>query len=208
MKTILGAGVSPRVALRAGTAADLMTPNPECIRADATVREAVALLVDHGLSAAPVIDGGGRCVGVLSLADIVVHDREMADYPAPGPHGGGPADAAAGPEETGLSGPPAEAADFARAGDIMTPGVLSVTPDTSVRWVVEGLVRLKVYRLFVVGKDGALAGVITALDVLKYLRPGRPKALARRRRCFLAGPDGRGGLGEGPREPSYGGTLE
>jgi CBS domain-containing protein len=185
-----------------------MTPNPECIRADATVREAVALLVDHGLSAAPVIDGGGRCVGVLSLSDIVVHDREMADYPAPGPHCGGPADAAAGPEETGLSGPPAEVADFARAGDIMTPGVLSVSPDTSVRRVVEDLVGLKVYRLYVVGKGGALAGVITALDVLKYLRPGRPKPLARRRRCPVAGPDGRSGLGEGPRDSTYGGTIE
>jgi predicted transcriptional regulator len=45
--------------LRAETAADLMTSNPLSIRVDATIREAVAFLVDKGISGAPVIDSAG-----------------------------------------------------------------------------------------------------------------------------------------------------
>lgn len=176
MKTLLNAEVSPRMLLSARTAADLMTPNPVGLHAGATVHEAVAVLVDHGLSAAPVIDAAGRCVGVLSLAHIVVHDRKMGDYLASGAHYDEPTDAAANPEETGLSSPPLEKADFARVRDIMTPAVFSVTPETSVQRVVEDLVGWKVHRLFVVGKEGALVGVITARDVLKDLRPEQPGA--------------------------------
>ena len=57
-----------------------MRPNPVSIRADASVGEAVALLSDKGFSAAPVIDEGGRPVGVVSRSDILVHDRERTDY--------------------------------------------------------------------------------------------------------------------------------
>jgi CBS domain-containing protein len=65
-----------RLLLWAETAADLMMPNPMSIRADATVREATAVLTDHGYSAAPVIDEAGRPLGVVSRADILVHERQ------------------------------------------------------------------------------------------------------------------------------------
>jgi len=71
--------------LNAATAEDLMTPNPVSIRDGATVREAISLLADRGFSAAPVIDHAGRPVGVLSRADIVVHDREKVEYLKPVP---------------------------------------------------------------------------------------------------------------------------
>src|SRR5262245_12957539 len=71
--------------LCAETAAALMTPDPLSIRADATVREAVAFLTDKGFSAAPVIDKAGRPVGVLSRADILVYDRERVEYVEPVP---------------------------------------------------------------------------------------------------------------------------
>src|SRR5437868_3767311 len=69
---------APRLVLEAGTAADLMTPNPVSIRDTATLAEAVSLLTDKGISGAPVIDDAGRPVGVLSRADIVAHDRQLA----------------------------------------------------------------------------------------------------------------------------------
>jgi CBS domain-containing protein len=37
-------------------------------------------------------------------------------------------------------------------------------------------VGLKVHHLFVVDTDGTLTGVISALDVLKYVRPEQPSA--------------------------------
>src|ERR1700732_1871378 len=76
---------TPRLVLRADTAADLMTGNPVSVSEDATLREALALLIDSGYSAAPVIDRAGRPVGVLSRTDILVHDREMVEHLAKAP---------------------------------------------------------------------------------------------------------------------------
>lgn len=147
---------APRLTLWAETAADLMTSNPMSIRADATVGEAIEVLTDYGYSAAPVIDEAGHPLGVVSRADILVHDREKA------------ASAHGGP------GSPAEAEDATRVRDIMTPAVFSVRPTTLAASVVEQMLELKVHRLYVAEDDGTLVGVITALDLLRHLRPEVP----------------------------------
>ena len=134
-----------RIMLQAERAADLMTCSPLSIRADADIAEAVAFLTDKGFSAAPVIDEAGRPVGVLSRADLLVHNREQD----------------------------ATKADLASVGDIMTPAVYCVPPDAPADRVVKDLVDLKVHRLFVVDPDGILIGVISAVDVLRRLSPER-----------------------------------
>lgn len=139
---------SSRLTLDTRTASDLMTPSPVSLREDATFHEAVALLTGRGISAAPVIDEAGRPVGVLSLADIVIHDRESGFHV----------------ERPGLT----------RVRDMMTPVVFSIAPDAPAWRVVGDMVALKVHRLFVVDTDGVLTGVISALDVLKHLHPEQP----------------------------------
>jgi CBS domain-containing protein len=74
---------SPRLILDARTAADLMTPNPVSIGQLATVRDAAAFLTGRGISAAPVIDGAGRPVGVVSSTDILVRCQAGADDKTP-----------------------------------------------------------------------------------------------------------------------------
>src|SRR5829696_5809758 len=71
------------IVLQARTAGALMSPNPQSLREDATLREAVAFLVDRGVSGAPVIDEAGRPVGVLTQTDILIHDRETVEHLAP-----------------------------------------------------------------------------------------------------------------------------
>jgi len=61
-------------------AKDLMSLNPTSIRRDATIREALELLTDHGFGAAPVIDEAGRPVGVVSRTDILIHERESVRH--------------------------------------------------------------------------------------------------------------------------------
>jgi CBS domain-containing protein len=131
------------VVLEARTAAELMSPNPLSIRDDATLREALAFLVDRRVSGAPVIDEAGRPVGVLSRTDLLVHDRER-------PAGNDPA----------------------RVRDLMTPVIFSVAPEAPAARVVAEMLALQVRRLFVVGGDGTLIGVVSAFDVLRHLRPG------------------------------------
>jgi CBS domain-containing protein len=154
---------SPTLRLRAVTAADLMVPNPVSIREDALVREAIVLLTDKGFSAAPVIDAAGRPVGVLSRSDILVHQREKVDY-VPGRSEYYEA------AETAW-GFQVENIDPTLVREMMTPAVFSVTPDAPVAKVIDEMLALHVHRLFVVDKAGVLVGVISALDVVRHLRP-------------------------------------
>jgi len=164
---------APLLCLRAEAAADLMTPNPVSVRADASLREAVALLIDHGYSAAPVIDEAGRPQGVLSRADILVHDREKGMKQGPGAYYER-ADLATGAGERLGPGFHVEAVDTTLVRDIMTPAVFSVGLETPAAKVIEQMLELKVHQLYVVEQDGTLVGVITALDILRHLRPEVP----------------------------------
>jgi len=152
-----------RLKLWADTAEDLMTPNPLSLRANASLREAVAFLIDRGISGAPVIDEAGRPVGVLTQTDLLIHDRETVEYlPAP--------------EETGA--PLAkewwdefqfEKVDGTTVRELMTPVVFAVPVSLPATDVIEQMVELRVHRLFVVDANGILVGVITPLDVLRHL---------------------------------------
>lgn len=164
--------------LCATTAAELMTPDPLSIRDHATVHEAVAFLTDKGFSAAPVIDQAGRPVGVLSRADIMVYDREKVEYVEPVPEYYDKGTVVAPGGESLTDGFQVEKTDCVRVRDIMTPVVFAVSPETPARKVVENLLHLKVHRLFVVGSDGVLVGVISTLDVLQKLPPEPPPAPA------------------------------
>ncbi len=139
---------TPRLVLAETKAAELMTPNPISIRESATIREAIELLTRREISGAPVIDEAGRPVGVVSRADILVHDREAVNF--------------VGPSDEDES-------DVTRVSDIMTPAVFCVSPEAPATRVVREMLDLKVHRLFVVDDLGVLVGVITVLDVLRHL---------------------------------------
>jgi len=133
---------------QSATAGEIMGRNPISIRRDATLEDALILLVDRGLSAVPVIDDAGKPLGVLSRYDILVHQRQKVGAVA--------------------------AAEGARVADLMTPTVFAVTPNTSILEVIDQLLGLRVHRLFVVD-NGTLIGVVSILDVLTHLRGQEPK---------------------------------
>ena len=74
-------------------ARQIMTTPVLTVRPDTTVREAATLLLEHQITAAPVLDAGGDLIGIVSESDLVVdrfgHDprnqvRPVQDEP-PGP---------------------------------------------------------------------------------------------------------------------------
>jgi CBS domain-containing protein len=159
--------------LTARTAADLMMPDPISIREDATIHEAIALLVDNGFSAAPVIDHAGRPVGVISRSDVLTHDREKGERPTPGGADFyGEEELHRHPEHLSTcKGFHVVNVERTPVRDIMTPVVFSVRPETPAGQVVEDMLALKVHRLFVVDAGGVLVGVVSATDILRNLAP-------------------------------------
>jgi len=129
----------------------------------------VRFLSDRGFSAAPVINASGRPVGVLSRADIIVHDREKIEYVSPTPDYYEQCELVLKSGEALGAGFQVEKTDTTLVRDVMTPAVFSVLPDAPVRQVVKDMVACKVHRLFVVDRAGVLVGVISSLDLLRYL---------------------------------------
>ncbi len=169
MKATLDRKNHPRLRLRANTAAELMTPNPVSLRDGAALREALALLTDRSIKAAPVIDAAGRPVGVLSCTDLLIHDREEVEHLTAAPEFYRRDEMETDAGETLGKGFRVERVDGTCVRDVMTPAVFSVAPDTPAVRVIEEMVGLKVHRVFVVDDSGVLVGVISALDVLRHL---------------------------------------
>ena len=61
------------------TARDVMNTHVLTVRVDQTVRELAAFLIENQISGAPVVDGDGHLVGVVSLTDVAQNDAERPD---------------------------------------------------------------------------------------------------------------------------------
>ena len=153
--TVLNPKPKTGLVLRAKTAGDIMSVNPISVRHEASIREAVVLMTDRGIPAAPVIDDKGRPIGVISISDVLVHNREYVAFLRAN-------DSRANEFLPDLT-------DLTTAAEIMTPTVFTVQPDTPAAQVVRNLIELKVHHLFVSDREGTLVGVISAGDVLRHL---------------------------------------
>ena len=155
----------PALTLAARTAEELMVPNPISLRDDATLPEAVALMTDRGISAAPVINEAGLPLGVLTRTDVLIHEREQVRHALPI----GNAPDADGPRHGRQAGLTIEITDATLVRDIMTPTLFTVSMNTTAADVVKRMCEWKVNQLFVVDEDNALVGVISALDIVRAL---------------------------------------
>lgn len=150
------------------TAAELMTPYVLSITANQRLEDGIRLLVDEDLHALPVVDEDGYPIGVLSRSDIVSHDRKKCQpVQLEQPLEKVSAVAANRAPHLDASGAPLH------VRDIMCPVIYSVKPDASATSVVQHMLLLGVHRLFVIGNEGSLLGVISTLDILRHLHEPR-----------------------------------
>jgi nucleotide-binding universal stress UspA family protein/predicted transcriptional regulator len=133
---------------------DLMTRDLAVLRADEPLTTALRKLLRHRVSGAPVVDGAGKLVGVLSEHDLLAWDQGMLDLLAGDP---------------GM--PPADyrrRVAMARVGDVMSRSPVTVDEDTPLDAAMRTLVHHAMRRLPVV-RDGQLVGILTRADVLRAL---------------------------------------
>jgi tRNA nucleotidyltransferase (CCA-adding enzyme) len=148
------------------TARDLMTRPVRKLVSDATVRDAADFLLRWRISGAPVVDPHGRWVGVFTLNDIARHvQTRLVELPVVDPK-----------EERTLEtreeipdGFHFEGFEDTRVGDLMTPGLYSVFPDATLEEVVRTMTDQRIHRVFVITEGGEIEGVITSMDVLKWM---------------------------------------
>ena len=144
---------------------DIMDPHPETVAPDADVEEVVATLRENELPGVPVVDGHGRCVGIVTEADLVLPDDE-GDLHIP--HYINLFGGTVFLEPLSRFEGRLRKAFASKAEDMMTAEPETVAPDTTVREAARIIHESGHNRLPVV-EGGRLVGVVTRLDVLGAL---------------------------------------
>lgn len=147
------------------TVADIMERDPVTVSPEDSVETLLRTLRDHELPGVPVVNGGGRPIGIVTEADLVMVDEEE-DLHLPLHIDLFGAQIFLGPvkrfEER------FKKAIAATVADMMTPDPITVDFDTDVREAARIIAERRHNRLPVV-EHGRLVGVVTRLDVLEAL---------------------------------------
>jgi CBS domain-containing protein len=141
-------------------AADVMTRHCITIAPDATVEDAVNLMLSRHISGIFVVDKAGDLVGVITEGDLLRRDELGTQRNRPW-------------WLRLLASPARQAADFTQANgrhvrDVMTEDVLSVAQDALLEDVVATMEKHRIKRLPVVA-DGRVVGVVSRADLLRAL---------------------------------------
>jgi CBS domain-containing protein len=140
--------------------ADVMTRNVISIAPEATVEDAVRLMLEHRISGLFVVDPGGDLIGVVTEGDLLRRDELGTERDRPW-------------WLRLLVSPARQAADFTRAHgrharDVMTVDIVSVAHDATLDSVVAAMEQHRIKRLPVT-RDGQVIGVVSRSDVMRAL---------------------------------------
>ncbi len=140
--------------------ADVMTRNCITIAPDATVEEAVNLMLSRHISGLFVVDKAGDLAGVITEGDLLRRDEIGTQHNRPW-------------WLRMLVSPARQAQDFTRANgrhvrDVMTEDVLSVAQDAQLEDVVALMEKNRIKRLPVTA-GGHVVGVVSRSDLLRAL---------------------------------------
>ena len=155
----------PREAKHAQRVSDVMNPDVMTVADDMTTDDLVRFLNEREISGAPVVDGQGHLVGVVSMTDVGRNLAEPSDFSAP-------------PSEFYR-----DTADEATLEDlgqrfveehtvtvrqVMTPVVHQVPSTASVVEAARIMIEHHIHRL-VVTQNRQPVGVVTSMDLLKVI---------------------------------------
>ncbi len=126
------------------TVEQLMKTNLVTAHAQTSVRDAVQTMAEAEIRHLPVVNEGGKLIGMVSQRDAMSAFNVMR---------------ATGGERT-----------TTRVGDIMTTSVIRVTRKMAAHQAAAMMIETKIGALPVVANDGQLVGIVTETDFLEVAR--------------------------------------
>ena len=142
------------------TVKDVMSTHVIAVREMASFKEIATRLREHRVSAFPVIDTGGKVIGMVSETDLLTKEALQGTVPRTLP---------------GLTPQRVRSqVNAVTAGDLMTQPAVTIGPDELVSHAARLMYDRRIKRLPVTSGDGRLIGIVTRSDVLSVY--GRPDA--------------------------------
>jgi CBS-domain-containing membrane protein len=137
---------------------DVMATRVVAVRKAASFKEMIVGMRKAGVSALPVVDDQGRVIGVVSEADMLNKEADLATGP--------------GPLASVLRFRNHEKAAGVTAAELMTSPPVTAGPDTSLAEAARLMRDRRVKRLPVINATGHLIGIVSRADVLSiFARP-------------------------------------
>lgn len=129
--------------------AELMQRNVRTVGSEASIAEVVLSLADAHVSGMPVVDKGGRMIGVISASDVLTAEAEAES------------------QNVGR-----QLLENTSVREIMTTRPFTVAPDEDVREAARQMLYADVHRLFV-AEDDRLVGVVSTTDIVRAVANGK-----------------------------------
>jgi CBS domain-containing protein len=117
---------------------EVMNRNVKTVRPEDTVKDAAKIMNEHRIGSLVVVSGTGEVVGILTERDI------LTDVVATG-----------------------KSADEVKISEIMTPNIITITPEKTLEEAADLMTANKIKKLPVV-EHGRLVGIVTATDLMAY----------------------------------------
>nr|WP_217343700.1 CBS domain-containing protein [Noviherbaspirillum sp. L7-7A]MBV0877770.1 CBS domain-containing protein [Noviherbaspirillum sp. L7-7A] len=141
-------------------AQDIMSRRVITVRRDTELKDAIAAMLEHGISGMPVTDENGTLVGMLTEGDLLRRSELGTERHRPR-------------WLEFLIGPGKLAAEYTHAhgrtvADAMSASLHCATPDMPLQQVVDMMERQRIKRVPVLDQ-GRLAGIITRANLLRAL---------------------------------------
>ena len=148
-------------------ARDVMVSPVITVERIATVRDVAKVLLEKRISAVPVVDNVGKVVGIVTESDLMHRAEAGTEHPYSW-------------WVHFLAGDATIAADYvkshaAKVEDVMTPDVVTATPETPLHEIAALLEERQIKRVPIVNKDGSLVGIVSRANLIQVVASARPK---------------------------------
>lgn len=117
---------------------EVMHRSVKTVRPEDTVRDAAKIMNQYRIGSLVVVSGTGEVVGILTERDILTNVVAVG-----------------------------KVADEVKISEIMTPNIITITPDKTLEEAANIMTENKIKKLPVV-HEGRLIGIVTATDLMAY----------------------------------------
>jgi CBS domain-containing protein len=140
-------------------AQDIMSSPVTLIAKEMSLKTAARLLRQANVSGAPVVDAEGRCVGVVSAVDFLIH-ASGEDWPDRRLHG------SRGCPHSAWEILESQSAPDLTVEKVMTSDPVTVAPRTPITQIAQAMVDAHIHRVVVVDETNRPRGIVSSTDIL------------------------------------------